>query len=79
MAKLQFKLWVSNGGYGDNFYAISEEDSDWEEMGYAYYDDIEIEIDEHLADVKLAKIRKKQRALRIAKLRADAEALEKDL
>jgi len=79
MAKLQFKLWVSNGGYGDNFYAISEEGSDWEEMGYAYYDDIEIEIDEHLADVKLAEHKKQQTAFKIAKLRADAEALENDL
>jgi len=79
MAKLQFKLWASNGGYGDNFYAISEEDRDWEEMGYAYLKDIEIEIDEHLADVKIAENKQQQKAREIAKLRADAEALEKDL
>ena len=79
MAKLQFMLWTRNVGYGNNFYAISEEDSDWEEMGYAYLKDIEIEIDEHLADVKIVEHRQRQKALKVAKLRADVEALEKDL
>ena len=79
MAKLQFKLWARNAGYGDNFYSISEEGSDWEEMGYALIGNVEIEIDEHLADVKIAEHKQQQKALKIAKLRADAEALEKDL
>ena len=45
MAKLQFKLWARNAGYGNNFYSISEEGSDWEEMGYAFIGNREIEID----------------------------------
>lgn len=79
MAKIKFKLWARNAGYGDNFYSISEEGSDWEELGYALIDNIEIEIDEHLADVKIAEHKQQQKSREIAKLRADAEALENEL